>query len=305
MNDLPSKRGISTDTGVRVTLLGTLVNIILLAAKLVGGILTGSIGLIADGIHSGSDLATDLVVIGGIQLGSRKADETHAYGHGRYETIAGGIVAAGLIIVGAYIAWDAGSGLYYHRTSYPGIAVVLIAAGSVLAKEWIARWTLRAAEQMQSPALRANAWHHRSDALSSIAVLLGGAGSMIGFGHADQIAGIIVGLMVIAAGFRTVVNVLHELTEGSLSKPELTKIEKAIARIPEVREFHNLRTRRVGREVFVDLHVLVDPKLSVLEGHHISMQVEEAVKNACRHPVNVLVHVEPDAPELADHNRRD
>jgi len=303
MNDLPG-RAVS-DSGVRVTLLGTLVNVILLAAKLLGGILTGSIGLIADGMHSGSDLATDLVVLGGIQLGRRKPDSSHPYGHGRYETIAGGVVAAGLIIVGAYLAGKAGAALYSHRTSYPGFAVIIIAVGSILAKEWIARLTLRAAARSNSTALRANAWHHRSDALSSMAVLLGGIGGMVGFGHADQIAGIVVGLMVIAAGAHTIGDVLHELSEGSLSLPERRQIEEAIIQIPGVRSFHNLRTRRVGREVFVDLHVLVDPGLSVLEGHRISMQVEDAIKRAYRYPVNVLVHVEPDTPELIAHNLDD
>ncbi len=302
MNDLPGRTSSPIDSGARVTMLGILINLILLTAKLIGGFLTGSLGLIADGFHSASDLATDLAVLGGIHLGARKPDANHAYGHGRYETIAGGIVAGALMLVGAYIAWSAGSALYSQRTSYPGFAVIIIAAGSVLSKEWIARRTFRLAERLRSPALRANAWHHRSDALSSIAVLLGGAGSLFGFGHADQLAGIIVGLMVITAGSRTVGNVLHELTEGGISQSELASIQEAISRIPEVRNWHKLRTRRVGREVFVDLHVLIDPELSVLEGHRISMQVEEAVRNACRHPVNVLVHVEPDIPELAAHN---
>jgi len=164
MPDLPGRGSALSDPGVRVTFLGTLINIVLIIAKLIGGFFTGSIALIADGIHSGSDLATDLVVIGGIRLGTRKADANHAYGHGRYETLAGGIVAGALVLIGLYIAWEAGSALYSKRVSYPGFLVILIAAGSIIAKEWIARRTLRVARKEQSLALRSNAWHHRSDA---------------------------------------------------------------------------------------------------------------------------------------------
>ena len=151
--------------------------------------------------------------------------------------------------------------------------------------------------------MHANAWHHRSDALSSVAVLIGGLCGFLGWGHADQVVGIVVGLMVVAAGAKTVRDVLHELVEGSLSQVERETIQVAIEQVPAVRSWHALRTRSVGREPFVDLHVLVDPTLSLLQGHRISMQVEEAVKSACKRPVNVMVHVEPDTPELSEHNR--
>ncbi len=298
-------RGLHRDPGTRITLMGAGVNIGLIAVKLTGGILTGSIALIGDGIHSISDLATDLTVLAGIRLGARKADISHAYGHGRYETLAGGVVALVLIMVGAYIAWDAGMALYDNHVSYPGGAVVVIAAGAIAVKEWIARRTLRVAAEVRSPALRANAWHHRSDALSSVAVLLGGIGSLLGWGHADQVAGMIVGGMVIAAGISTVGTVIHELLEGSLSRAELRLIQHAVAEVPKVQGWHKLRTRRVGRNVFIDLHVLVDPHISVLEGHRISMEVERAIKAAVSQSANVLVHVEPNIPELAAHDAND
>ncbi len=298
-------RGLHRDPGTQITLIGAGVNIGLIAVKLTGGILTSSIALIGDGIHSISDLATDLTVLAGIRLGARKADTSHAYGHGRYETLAGGVVALVLIVVGAYIAWDGGMALYNNHVSYPGWAVVVIAAGAIAAKEWIARRTLRIAEAVRSPALHANAWHHRSDALSSVAVLLGGIGGLLGWGHADQVAGMIVGGMVIAAGIRTVGTVVHELLEGSLSRAELRLIQRALEEVPRVRGWHKLRTRRVGRNVFIDLHVLVDPHISVLEGHRISMEVERAIKAAVSQPANVLVHVEPDIPELAAHDADD
>jgi len=303
MNVLPGKTQPHSDSGIRVTLFGIAINVALSLIKLIVGVFAGSVALVADGIHSASDIATDLVVLGGIRLSSKPADPSHPYGHGRYETLAGGLVAGALILVGLYIAWEAGFALYARQEIYPGLVVVLVAMVSVLANEWIYRRTVRVARRFRSPALHANAWHHRSDALSSVAVLIGGLGGLLGWGHADQVAGIVVGLMVVAAGGRTVRDVLHELVEGSLSRVDLEMIQTAIERVPAVRSWHALRTRSVGREPFVDLHVLVDPTLSLLQGHHISMQVEEAVKSACKRPVNVMVHVEPDTPELSEHNR--
>jgi len=242
-------------------------------------------------------------VIGGIRLAGRPADSSHPYGHGRYETLAGGAVAAALVLVGMYIAWNAGLALYADRMTYPGISVIIVAIASILSKEWVYRRTIRVARRLQSTALHANAWHHRSDALSSVAVLFGGIGGLIGWGHADQIAGIVVGAMVIAVGAKTVRDVLHELLEGSLSSAEIEAIREAVERIVEVRSFHKLRARSVGREAFIDLHVLVDPQLSLLRAHKISMKVEDEVRSVCSRPVNVTVHIEPDTPELADHNR--
>lgn len=304
MNVLSGKAELQFDSGIRVTLFGITINVALSSIKLIVGVFAGSVALVADGIHSASDIATDLAVLGGIRLSSKPADPSHPYGHGRYETLAGGLVAGALILVGLYIAWEAGSALYARQEAYPpGLVVVLVATVSVLAKEWIYRRTIRVARRLRSPALHANAWHHRSDALSSVAVLIGGFCGLLGWGHADQVAGIVVGLMVVVAGGRTVRDVLHELVEGSLSRVERETIQAAIERVPAVRSWHALRTRSVGREPFVDLHVLVDPTLSLLQGHRISMQVEEAVKSACKRPVNVMVHVEPDTPELSEHNR--
>ena len=303
MNAHPDKIEEHSSAGIGVTLLGTAINVALVVIKVLAGLFTGSIALLADGIHSASDIATDLAVIGGIRLASKPADFSHPYGHGRYETLAGGVVAAALIAVGAFIGWRAGSELYQHVSSFPGVAVVVVAAVSIVSKEWIYRRTLLAAQRLNSVALHANAWHHRSDALSSVAVLLGGAGGLLGWGHADQVAGITVGLMVVAAGGRTVRGVVHELLEGSLSSGEIESIRNAVEGVKAVRSFHKLRARNVGRETFVDLHVLVDPSLSLLVAHEISMEVENEVRSACTRPVNVTVHVEPDAPELADHNR--
>ncbi len=292
----------ASESGIRITLTGLGVNVLLLVSKIAVGLLTGSVSLVADGIHSASDMATDLTVIGGIRLGGRQADSRHPYGHGRLETLSGGIVAGVLIAVGLYITWSAGSALYRNIESFPGIPVIAVAVVSIVVKEWMYRRTVRVAVAAGSPALHANAWHHRSDALSSLAVLIGGAVSLAGWGHADQVAGIIVGLMVAMAGGQTLFGVFHELVEGGLSDTELDGIRVAIRGVPGVIGCHELRSRTVGRERFVDLHLLVDESLSLKEAHRISMDVEAAVQAAFSVPMNLTVHVEPDADELADHH---
>jgi cation diffusion facilitator family transporter len=286
-----------SDPGDRITLIGIAWNVLLLGIKLFVGFVSGSAGLIADGIHSGSDMATDLAVLGGMHLGRRAADADHPYGHGRFETLAGGAVAGALLLVGAFIAWEGIVALYRGIDSFPGPMVIGVALLSIGVKEWMYRATARVARQLKSTALHANAWHHRSDALSSIAVLAGGVGGLIGWGHADQLASIVVGLMVIGAGGKTLVSVLHELTEGGLDKGEIQQIQKAIANVQGTRSWHHLRSRRVGRETFVELHVLVDPALSVVGGHHIASGIEDAIHGIYSQPVNVIVHVEPDLEE--------
>lgn len=293
----------ASQSGIRITLSGLGVNILLLVSKIVVGMLTGSVGLVADGIHSGSDMATDLTVIGGIRLGGRRADLRHPYGHGRLETLSGGVVAGVLMAIGLYITWNASSALYQHVESFPGIPVIAVALVSIILKERMYRQTVRVARIAASPALYANAWHHRSDAMSSLAVLIGGAVSLAGWGHADQVAGIIVGLMVAMAGGQTLFTVFHELVEGGLSDAELQDIRAAVRSVPGVSDCHELRSRTVGREKFVDLHLLVNESLSLKEAHRISMDVEAAVQAAFSVPMNLTVHVEPDADELAGHHQ--
>jgi len=292
------------DAGDRITVLGILWNVLLLVLKLVVGLLTGSAGLVADGIHSASDMATDLAVLGGMQIARREPDERHPYGHGRFETLAGGVVAGALILVGAFLAWEAIGSLRAGNESFPGLSVIGVAMASLLAKEWLYRRTIRVARDVSSAALHANAWHHRSDALSSVAVLLGGIGGLIGWGQADHLAGLVVGLMVIVAGGRTLLSVMHELTEGGLGREETARIRAAVESVEGTCGWHHLRTRSVGRQTFVELHVLVDSELSIVDAHHIATDVEEAIHRTCSRPVQVMVHIEPDVDQCARHPAR-
>jgi cation diffusion facilitator family transporter len=278
---------------VRVTVWGLWLNLILVGLKLGVGVAVGSAALVADGVHSISDVSTDVICILGVRLSARPADESHAFGHGRYETIAALLIGGALVAAGVLITWRAAVSLYQGETNIPGYPVIVVAIVSLVSKEAMFRVTRRVAARTGSSALHVNAWHHRSDALSSVAVLIGAVAGAAGWGHGDQAAAIAVGIMVSAVGFGALRNVFVELTEGSISKEEQGEIVRAIRSIPDVRSWHRLRTRVVGREVFMDVHIRVDPEISVAEGHRICSNVEDAISRSLERPVNVVVHCEP------------
>ena len=280
---------------IRVTLWGSCVNLVLAGTKLAVGIVVGSAALVADAMHSISDLFTDLVVILGVRLSDRPADESHSYGHGKYETVAASIIGFVLVGTGVYLASRAGLSLYRQEESFPGYAVIVVAALSIVAKEAIYQVTQRVARKVRSTMLSVNAWHHRSDALSSVAVLVGGIAGSVGWGHADQVAAVAVGVMIGAVGLNALWKVFVELCEGSISFGEQKAIVEAIQSVSGVSSWHRLRTRLVGRQVFMDVHVRVDPHLSVAEGHLICSIVERNITQSVDRPINIVVHCEPDA----------
>ena len=282
-----------TSESIRVTMWGVCLNLFLMVLKLAVGLVIGSAALVADAIHSISDLFTDGVVILGIRLSSRPPDESHAYGHGKFETIATSVIGAVLLSAGFYIAWDAGMALYRQEESIPGYPGIVVAVFSIVSKEWIYRVTRRAARRVGSSILYVNAWHHRSDALSSIAVLCGGIAGLAGWGHGDQVAAIVVGAMILLVGLNALWKVFVELTEGSISAHEQESIAEAIRSVNGVKNWHRLRTRLVGREAYMDVHVKVDAGLSVAEGHRICTQVETAIAGSIDRTVNIVVHCEP------------
>jgi cation diffusion facilitator family transporter len=273
-------------------------NIVMVAVKVAVGWVFGSIALVADGIHSLSDLLTDVLVLVGTWVGIRPADRGHPYGHGKVETASALLIGVALVLVGGRIAWVAGSEMYERHHAFPGVWVLVVAALSVVGKEWLYQITRRVAVRVESPALYANAWHHRSDAFAAFAVMLGAGAGMLGWGHGDQVAGVVVGLMVVGVGIKVLMDAFVELSEGSADPATVEKLRNAMSNESGVRSFHRLRSRRVGREVFLDVHILVDPSLTVIQGHTIANRVESAVRTAIRRPANVVVHIEPDLPEL-------
>lgn len=281
-----------------VTLVGAAINIALMIGKIVVGKLVGSIALVADGLHSLSDLLTDAAVIAGAKAAERPVDDTHPYGHGKFETIAAIFVALVLIAVGGWMAWSALNLLVDDvATRPPGTWVLVLAGVSVVSKEWLYWITRAVAKRANSPAALANAWHHRSDAFSSVVVIVGTIGGMLGWEHGDAFAGLVVAVMIAIVGARVGMNCLGELTDGAIEPQVRDQVARLIASHPEVRDHHELRTRHVGREIFVDVHILVDADMSVLDGHQVATDLEKMVETHVDAPVNLLVHVEPDVPE--------
>lgn len=276
-----------------ITLLGLAVNLGLFGLKVGVGLALGSTALFADGIHSLSDLLTDFVTLGGLRLAKRPPDEDHAYGHGKFETLAGAAVALGLLAAGAFIIWEALKSLREGAFPRLGWVVALVAAFSVVLKEWLYRITTRTGEELRSTALLANAWHHRSDALSSLPVLVGGAFASFGIFGADGIAAILVALLIGWAAFGILRRALHELAEGAFPQKERERVIAAIEGVEGVKSWHKLRTRYSGRNAFVDVHIQVDPNLSVADSHAVASRVEEAVRDALGGEVSVVVHIEP------------
>ena len=277
----------------RITWIGMIGNLGLSILKLAVGYLIGSLALIADGFHSLSDLVTDFAVLIGAAIAARPADKSHPFGHGKFETFAVIVVAIALVVVGGSIAWKAITSFGQHHETISGQWIIIVALISLVTKEWLFRATRVVADRCRSSALRANAWHHRSDALSSFVVLTGGCATMLGWGFGDNLAGLLVGLMVLVVGGKLGFEALIELSEGSAGKETINRINEVIAGFEEVRDAHRLRVRRVGRELIMDIHIVLDPHLTIKEGHNIVSRVESAVQEGIDWPISLTIHVDP------------
>ena len=285
----------------RVTLAGIWTNSVLTLLKITIGYLVGSISLIADGIHSLSDFATDFALLIGVHLASKQPDEKHQFGHGRLETFAGAFVAVALMTVGSFLIYKGAQTISnMHRLGNEAVQisswVIWIALLSVISKEALYQATRVVAKRTHSSATYANAWHHRSDAFSSVAVIIGAAAVKFGYPHGDQLGAIAVGIMIILVGAKIVLDCFSEFAEGAVDSATQQQIQEVISEQQGVRQWHQLRTRTVGREVFLDLHILVDPALNITEAHEIADSLEKTLVDRISRPVNVVIHIEPDLP---------
>jgi cation diffusion facilitator family transporter len=284
----------------RVTLIGSAIDLALGVAKIAFGITAHSQALIADGVHSLSDLATDVLVLYAAKHGSRAADEEHPYGHGRFETLATVGLGAALIATAIGICFDAARRLFKPELLLsPGIWALVIAALSIVLKEAIYHYTMRAARRYHSNMLRANAWHSRSDALSSVIVVVGVAGTMAGLSYLDSIAAIGVALMIAKIGWDLGWQGARELVDTGLDSERVQAIKRTIAGVHGVQALHMLRSRHMGSHALVDVHIQVDPTLSVSEGHQISETVRARLIDEIEEVGDVMVHIDPEDDETA------
>ena len=283
----------------RVTLVGAGVDLVLALAKVGGGLAAQSQSLIADGVHSVSDLVTDLLVLLAAKLARGKPDADHPYGHERIETAATVALGMVLILIGAGIAFDSFRRLFHpEELQTPAWWAMAIAAVSVAFKEAVYHYTMRAARRFRSRLLEANAWHARSDAASSLVVIVGVGGALLGLGYLDAVAAVIVSWMIGRMGYRLALRSVEELIDTGLEPEQVEAIRAALMEVGGVRDLHMLRTRQMGPKSLVDVHVLLDdPKLSVSEGHQISETARAELIRKFRDVEDVTVHIDPEDDE--------
>ena len=283
----------------RVTLVGAAVDLILAVAKITGGLAAHSQSLVADGVHSLSDLVTDLLVLLAARLARAKPDADHPYGHERIETAATVALGVVLIVIGAGIAFDALWRLFHPEAlQLPAWWAMPIAAVSVAFKEGVYHYTIRAARRFRSRLLEANAWHARSDAASSIVVIIGVGGALLGLGYLDALAAMVVAWMIGRMGYRLARQSVEELIDTGLEPEQVDSIRAALMEIDGVRDLHMLRTRQMGPKSLVDVHILLDdPRLSVSEGHQISETARAELIRQFRDIEDVTVHIDPEDDE--------
>ena len=279
--------------GTRSTWVSVGVNVCLTVTQVTVGILSKSQGLVADGIHSLSDLVADFVVLFAGHHAKKDADEDHPHGHQRFETAASLVLGALLLAVGMGMLWSAFRKLESPETvAQVHIVALWVAGGALVAKELLFRYMLAIAKRVKSSMLVANAWHARSDAASSLVVGLGLIGNLAGYPILDPIAALIVGFMVSKMGWSFGWDALHDLMDRSVDEQEVAAIRLTLAETPGVRSVHDVRTRKMGDMIVVDAHIEVDASISVEVGHDIAVEARQRVLQ--RHRVlNLMTHVDP------------
>ncbi|MCK5339456.1 MAG: cation transporter [Desulfobulbaceae bacterium] len=280
----------------RVTWAGLIANLVLAGVKFAAGYFGRSQTLLADAVHSLSDSTTDIAVIVGSYYWSRPPDECHPYGHRRIETLVTIFVGFVLLAAGVGIVWHAISTLQERGDAPPGLIALAAAIISILCKEWLYRWTAAVGKKIRSSALTANAWHHRSDALSSIPAVfaVGGAWLFPSWSFLDQVGAVIVSIFIFQAAFRIIWPGTKELIDAGAPAEIRARISHVARSIEGVMDVHGIRTRYVSTSLQVDLHVLVDGAISVREGHDIADLVRDEILSRDLDVVDVVVHIEPD-----------
>lgn len=285
----------------RITLWGAVVNLLLTAGKLVAGALGHSAAMVADGVHSLSDLISDVVVLAFTHISAKGKDRDHSFGHGKFETLATLIISIILVIVGGKLMSegirsiiDIINGAVLPR---PGIIALAAAAVSIVAKEILYHVTLKTGKRVQSPVVIANAWHHRSDALSSIGSLIGIGGAIIlgsKWTILDPIVSCAISIAIIIVAFRMAMPSIAELLDASLPEEIEKQITATASAVEGVRDLHELKTRRNGISFIIDAHMTVDPDISIVEAHNIATRVEEALRTKFGSETQISIHMEPD-----------
>lgn len=284
----------------KVTIIGGLVNLLLLVFKFVAGVLAHSGAMIADATHSFSDFITDIIVLVFVKLGNRPKDKSHDYGHGKYETLAMTIIGLALMVVAVCIIVEGASKIAFWarggELEEPGMLAFWAAIVSIVMKEAVYRYSIIKARQLNSKAVEANAWHHRSDALSSLGTAVG-IGGAIFFGDRweilDPIASVVVGAILVKVAFELLRDGFGDLMEQSLPDKVENDILQMVQEIPGITAPHNLRTRRIGNHYAIEIHIMMDGDITLREAHDKASEVEDVLREHYGKETHVAVHVEP------------
>jgi cation diffusion facilitator family transporter len=296
---MPGSGIMSAEAGRSVTVVGALVNAVLFLLKLLAGIFGRSEALIADAFHSVSDLVTDVVVLFGLKMGRKAPDEAHPFGHARIETVASAIVGLALMATALYLGIRAALDIYNHTEYYP-TGLALTGAGiSIFSKEVLYHFTLRIGRRIKSQLIVANAWHHRSDALSSVAVFLGVGATLIhpSWHILDSFAALLVSFFIVKVSLEILGRCLREFTDTAPPPEVLDKIRQCARSVEGVVDMHDLRVRTSGGLYQMETHIEVDPQLTVAEGHRIAKIVEGCLSDEVEDIDRVIVHVDPAVEE--------
>lgn len=285
----------------RVTIWGSIINVVLLILKFAAGILGHSAAMIADAIHSLTDFATDAVVLVCVTLGSKPVDKSHDYGHGKYETLATAMIALALLAVGVMICYSGVVKIYGvmvlgETLEQPGMVALIAAVVSIVLKEWAFRFTASVGRRCDSQAVMANAWHHRSDALSSVGTMFGIGGAIFlgpRWAVLDPLAAIVVSVFIVRASLGLIKQAVDELTDASLPEATENEIMEIAGKEEGVQEIHNLRTRRIGNSIAIDMHVRMLGSTTLFDAHQRATNIEHRLKDRYGKGTYVNVHLEP------------
>jgi cation diffusion facilitator family transporter len=295
-----SSAALNSRSGLRVTWVGAGANVALMIFKIWVGILANSQALIADGIHSLTDLFSDFVVILGLKWGRQAEDADHPFGHARIETISSMIIGILLIAVGIGVTYNAILTIYHHEPTKVGVLAIWAAALSIVVKEVLFWYTIRIGRRLRSLALIGNAWHHRSDALSSVAVLIGvGVAYVKPEWHlADAFAALVVTFFVVKVGGKLTWSAFKELADTAPDREVLDQLKQHASAVDGVQQVHDLRARYSGSQIFVEIHIVVDGALTVRAGHEIAAAVKYRLLEEFTDVTRVITHVDPELKDL-------
>lgn len=282
------------ELALKTSIVTIIINILLAIIKIIAGVIGNSSAMLADGVHTLSDVLTTIVVLMGLKISTKKPDKNHPYGHEKYELIFAKLLSVFLAGTGVFIGFNGIKVLVSGNIEIPGRIAIYAALLSIIGKEAMYQYTIRVAKKIRSFSMEADAWHHRSDALSSAGTLLGILGARLGLAILDPIAGILVSGLIIKVGVDLYLKSIRGLVDESVDDKTLKKIKGIILSVKEVKKINNLKTRISGNKIYVDVDIKVDGKMTVVEGHDVAQEVHDLVEKGIEDVKHCMVHVEPD-----------